>query len=266
LARGASLRFAQHADEHRPEDPVLFAVDQKLCEDAALRVALELSDPVGPVDVGKHQDVEELGAGSRAPRASDALVIGARARPVSWSEATPSTVPRGQHRDRCEGVSSVEVRASYMRRMVGDMTIQRMDNVAIVVDDLDAAVAFFTELGMELEGKGQVEGLFADRTVGLDGVRTDIAMMRTPDGHSKLELTEYHTPAAVGAEPENPPPNTLGLHRVMFAVDDINDTVARLRAHGAELLGEVAQYESSYLLCYLRGPAGIIVALAEQID
>ena len=118
--------------------------------------------------------------------------------------------------------------------MVGDMTIQRMDNVAIVVDDLDAAVAFFTELGMELEGKGQVEGLFADRTVGLDGVRTDIAMMRTPDGHSKLELTEYHTPAAVGAEPENPPPNTLGLHRVMFAVDDINDTVARLRAHGAD--------------------------------
>src|SRR6266568_3087581 len=128
--------------------------------------------------------------------------------------------------------------------MLGDMTIQRMDNVAIVVDDLDAAVAFFTELGMELEGKGQVEGLWADRTVGLDGVRSDIAMMRTPDGHSKLELTKYHTPAAVG---------------------DIEDTVARLRAHGAELLGEVAQYESIFRLCYLRGPAGIIVALAEQI-
>ena len=108
--------------------------------------------------------------------------------------------------------------------MLGDMTIQRMDNVAIVVDDLDAAVAFFTELGMELEGKGQVEGLWADRTVGLDGVRSDIAMMRTPDGHSKLELTKYHTPAAVGADPGNPPPNTLGLHRVMFAVDDIDDT------------------------------------------
>src|SRR5881396_3363431 len=151
------------------------------------------------------------------------------------------------------------------RIMLGDMTIQRMDNVAIVVDDLDAAVAFFTELGMELEGKGQIEGLWADRTVGLDGVRTEIAMMRTPDGHSKLELTRYHTPAAAGAEPENPPPNTLGLHRVMFAVDDINDTIARLRAHGAELLGEVAQYESIFRLCYLRGPAGIIVALAEQI-
>jgi catechol 2,3-dioxygenase-like lactoylglutathione lyase family enzyme len=145
------------------------------------------------------------------------------------------------------------------------MTIQRMDNVAIVVDDLDAAVAFFTELGMELENKDQVEGLFADRTVGLDGVRSDIAMMRTPDGHSKLELTEYLTPPAIVSDLENPPPNTLGLHRVMFAVDDINDTVARLQAHGAELLGEVAQYESMYLLCYLRGPSGIIVALAEQI-
>jgi catechol 2,3-dioxygenase-like lactoylglutathione lyase family enzyme len=145
------------------------------------------------------------------------------------------------------------------------MAIQRMDNVAIVVDDLDSAVAFFTELGMELEGKAQIQGLWADRTVGLDGVRSDIAMMRTPDGHSKLELTKYHTPAAADAGPENPPPNTLGLHRVMFAIDDIYDTVARLRAHGAELLGEVVQYEGIFLLCYVRGPAGIIVALAEQI-
>ena len=149
--------------------------------------------------------------------------------------------------------------------MLGDMTIQRMDNVAIVVEDLDAAVAFFAELGLELDGKGQIEGAFADQTVGLDGVRSEIAMMATPDGHSKLELTKYHTPAAISAEPENPPPNTLGLHRVMFAVDDIDDTIARLRAHGAELLGEVAQYESIFRLCYLRGPAGIIVALAEQI-
>jgi len=141
-----------------------------------------------------------------------------------------------------------------------------MDNVAIIVDDLDAAVAFFTELGMELEGKGQVEGLWADRTVGLDGVRSDIAMMRTPDGHSKLELTEYLTPPAIGAVLENPPPNTLGLHRVMFAVDDIDATVAGLRAHGAELVGEVAQYQDSYRLCYVRGPEGIIVALAEQLS
>jgi catechol 2,3-dioxygenase-like lactoylglutathione lyase family enzyme len=145
------------------------------------------------------------------------------------------------------------------------MTIQRMDNIAIVVDDLDGAVAFFTELGMELADRRPVEGLFADRTVGLDGVRSEIAMMRTPDGHGKLELTKYHAPEAVSAEAASPPPNTLGLHRVMFAVDDINDTINRLRAHGAELLGDVARYEDVFLLCYLRGPAGIIVALAEQI-
>ena len=149
--------------------------------------------------------------------------------------------------------------------MLRDMTIQRMDNVAIVVDDLDAAVAFFTELGMELDGKAQIEGVWADRTVGLDGIRSEIAMMRTPDGHGRLELTTYRTPAALGADPQNPPPNTLGLHRVMFAVDDIDDTIARLRDHGAELLGEVAQYESVYRLCYLRGPSGIIVGLAERI-
>ena len=140
-----------------------------------------------------------------------------------------------------------------------------MDNVGIVVDDLDAAIAFFTELGMELEGRAQIEGLWADRTVGLDGVRSDVAMMRTPDGHGRLELASYHAPATVGIEPPDPPPNTLGLHRVMFAVNDIDETVARLRAHGAELLGEVAQYQDSYRLCYLRGPAGIIVALAEEI-
>jgi len=146
------------------------------------------------------------------------------------------------------------------------MTIQRMDNVGIVVDDLDAAIAFFTELGMEREGEAQIEGLWADRAVGLDGIRSDIVLMRTPDGHSKLELMKYHSPAAIGARPQNPPPNTLGLHRIMFAVDDIDATVARLRPHGAELLGELAQYQDSYRLCYLRGPAGIIVALAEQLS
>ncbi|MEU3170310.1 VOC family protein [Streptosporangium sp. NPDC006930] len=140
-----------------------------------------------------------------------------------------------------------------------------MDNVGIVVDDLEAAIAFFVELGMELESEAQIEGLWADRTVGLDGVRSDIAMMRTPDGHNKLELMKYHAPAAISAGPENPPPNTLGLHRVMFAVDDIDDVVARLGAHGAELLGDLVRYENSYRLCYLRGPGGIIVALAEQL-
>lgn len=140
-----------------------------------------------------------------------------------------------------------------------------MDNVAVVVEDLDAAVAFFTDLGLELEGRSRIEGRFADQTVGLDGVRSEIAMMRTPDGHGKVELTTYHAPVASAAEPRNPPPNTLGLHRIMFAVDDIDATIARLRGHGAELLGEVARYQDMFRLCYLRGPEGIIVALAEQI-
>jgi catechol 2,3-dioxygenase-like lactoylglutathione lyase family enzyme len=145
------------------------------------------------------------------------------------------------------------------------MTIQRMDNVGIVVDDLDAAIAFFTELGLESEGRAQIEGPWADRTVGLDGVRCDIAMMRTPDGHGRLELAKYHSPAPIGAGPHNTPHNTLGMHRVMFAVDDIEDVVARLRTHGAELVGGLARYGDSYRLCYVRGPAGIIVGLAEQL-
>ncbi|MEV0321303.1 VOC family protein [Streptomyces sp. NPDC050658] len=140
-----------------------------------------------------------------------------------------------------------------------------MDNVGIVVDDLAAAVDFFTELGMELEGEAELAGAPVDQMLGLDGVRSAIAMMRTPDGHGKLELTKFHDPAAVTAGPPDPPPNTLGLHRVMFAVDDIDDTIARLRRHGAELLGEVARYENVYRLCNLRGPSGIIVALAERI-
>ena len=145
------------------------------------------------------------------------------------------------------------------------MTIQRMDNVGIVVDDLDAAVAFFTELGMELEGRMPIEGSWAGNVVGLDDMRSEIAMMRIPGAPGRLELAKYHTPKAITPQPEITPANTLGLHRVMFAVDDIKDTVDRLRGHGAELLGEIAQYENMFLLCYLRGPAGIIVALAEQI-
>ena len=145
------------------------------------------------------------------------------------------------------------------------MTIQRMDHVGVVVDDLAAAIAFFVELGMELEGQALVEGNGVDRVNALDGVRVDIAMMRTPDGHGRLELTKFHTPTAVRAEPENALGNTLGLRSVMFAVDDIDAAVAGLRALGAELVGEVAQYEDSYRLCYVRGPEGIIVALAEQL-
>ena len=145
------------------------------------------------------------------------------------------------------------------------MTIQRMDNVGIVVDDLKAAIAFFVELGLELEGETTVEGPWVDRVVGLVGVRNDIAMMRTPDGHGRLELRKFHTPPATTAEP-NAPANTLGYRRVMFAVDDIDDVLARLLAHGAELVGEVVQYEDKYRLCYLRGPEGILVALAEQLS
>ena len=146
------------------------------------------------------------------------------------------------------------------------MTILRMDNVGIVVDDLEAAIAFFVELGMELEGETRIEGRWADRVVGLDGVRVDVAMMRTPDGHGRLELMKFHTPTAVSAEPNNAPAITLGIRRLMFAVDDIEDVLARLRTHGAELVGELEQYEDSYRLCYLRGPEGIIVALAEQLS
>ncbi len=146
------------------------------------------------------------------------------------------------------------------------MTIRRMDNVLIVVDDLEAATAFFAELGMELEGEAPVEGGWVDRVVGLDGVRADIVMMRTPDGHGRVELTKFHTPSAISSEPQNAPANTLGIRRIMFAVDDIEDVIARLRTHGAELVGEVAQYEDSYRLCYVRGPEGIIVALAEQLS
>jgi len=146
------------------------------------------------------------------------------------------------------------------------MTIQRMDNVLIVVDDLEAAKAFFVELGMQLDGETTVEGGWADRVVGLNDVRADIAMMRTPDGHGRVELSKFHTPPAVRAEPATAPANALGIRRIMFAVDDIDDVVARLRRHGAELVGEIAQYEDIYRLCFLRGPEGIIIGLAEQLS
>ena len=145
------------------------------------------------------------------------------------------------------------------------MALQRMDNVLIVVDDLEAAKAFFAELGMELEGETTVEGPWADSVVGLTDVRSDIAMMRTPDGHGGIELAKFHTPPAVRAEPENAPANTLGIRRIMFAVDDIDDVVARLQTHGAELVREIAQYEDFYRLCFVRGPEGILIGLAEQL-
>ncbi len=145
------------------------------------------------------------------------------------------------------------------------MTLQRMDNVLIVVEDLGAATAFFAELGMELEGETQVEGPFVDSTVGLSGVRADITMMRAPDG-GRVELTRFHTPPAVRVGPANAPANALGIRRIMFAVEGIDDVVARLRNHGAELVGEMAQYEDFYRLCFVRGPEGIIIGLSERLS
>ena len=145
------------------------------------------------------------------------------------------------------------------------MTIKRMDHVSIIVDDLPAAIAFFTALGMTLRGRMPVEGPWVDRLNGLEGVQVDIAMMRTPDGHSQVELTRFRHPALVDATPAVAPPNTLGLRQIMFAVEDLDGTLARLRAHGAEPIGDLVQYEDKYRLCYLRGPAGIIVALAEEL-
>ena len=145
------------------------------------------------------------------------------------------------------------------------MTLQRMDNVLIVVDDLEAAKAFFVELGMELEGETTVEGPSVDRLIGLQNVRATLALMRTPDGHGRIELDKFHTPEAIRTGPEKAPVNELGIRRIMLSVDDIDEMVARLLAHGAELVGDVVQYEETYRLAYIRGPEGIIVGLSEQL-
>jgi catechol 2,3-dioxygenase-like lactoylglutathione lyase family enzyme len=139
-----------------------------------------------------------------------------------------------------------------------------MDNVGIVVESLDAAISFFAELGLELEGRATIEGEWAGRVTGLGDQRVEVAMMRTPDGHSRLELSRFLTPPAV-ADHRNAPVNALGYLRIMFAVDDIDDTLARLRKRGAQVVGEVVQYEDSYRLCYIRGPEGLLIGLAEQI-
>jgi catechol 2,3-dioxygenase-like lactoylglutathione lyase family enzyme len=144
------------------------------------------------------------------------------------------------------------------------MTVQRMDHVGIVVDDLADAMAFFIELGLELQGEAPVEGDWVDRIVGLDGVRAQIAMLQTPDGHGRLELTKFHTPPTDGGH-QHAPANAAGIRHVAFAVDDIDAVLARLQARGAELVGELGRYQDKYRLCYVRGPAGVIVELAEQI-
>jgi catechol 2,3-dioxygenase-like lactoylglutathione lyase family enzyme len=144
------------------------------------------------------------------------------------------------------------------------MAVKRMDNVGIVVEDIDAAIAFFKELGLELEGRAPIEGEWAGRITGLPGQRVEIAMMRTPDGHSRLELSRFLAPA-VAADHRRAPVNALGYLRVMFAVDDLDDTLARLRPHGMELVGDVVDYANVYRLCYIRGPEGILLGLAQEL-
>jgi catechol 2,3-dioxygenase-like lactoylglutathione lyase family enzyme len=144
------------------------------------------------------------------------------------------------------------------------MTIKRMDNVGIVVESLDTAIAFFAELGLELEGRGTIEGEWAGRVTGLGDQRVEVAMMRTPDGHSRLELSRFLAPA-VAADHRNAPVNALGYLRVMFAVDDLDDTLARIARHGAQLVGDVVNYQDVYRLCYVRGPEGLLVGLAEEL-
>jgi catechol 2,3-dioxygenase-like lactoylglutathione lyase family enzyme len=144
------------------------------------------------------------------------------------------------------------------------MTLKRMDNVGIVVESLDAAIAFFAELGLKLEGRAMIEGEWAGRVTGLGNQRVEIAMLVTPDGHSRLELSRFLAPPVV-ADHRNAPVNALGYLRVMFTVDDIDDTLARLREHGAQLVGEVVQYEDVYRLCYIRGPEGLLIGLAEEL-
>jgi catechol 2,3-dioxygenase-like lactoylglutathione lyase family enzyme len=145
------------------------------------------------------------------------------------------------------------------------MTLVRMDNVLIVVEDMDRAIAFFGELGMELEGRTIVEGPTVDRVIGLEGARSDIATMKTPDGHGRIELDQFHRPTAIRVGPVDTPVNTLGIRRIMFAVDDIDEVLARLLTHDAELMGEVMQYGDTYRLCYVRGPEGIVIGLAQSL-
>ena len=141
----------------------------------------------------------------------------------------------------------------------------KLDHVSVVVEDLDAAVAFFSALGMTVAGEAPISGAWVDRINGIKGIKVDIVMMRAPDGQGQLELTKFHRPKLVALKPVVAPPNALGLRSIMFNVTSVDDTLARLRPHGAELVGEVAQYEDIYRLCYVRGPAGIIVALAEEL-
>ena len=170
---------------------------------------------------------------------------------------------RGEHIDQFAVPPDVDTGRADRLTLRG-MTIYRMDHAGVVVEDLAAAVAFFVELGLELEGEAAVEGEWVDQLVGLDGVRADIAFVRTPDGHGRVELSTFHTPVATSSAPRAPV-NTPGIPRLTFVVDAVDDVLDRLRAHGAELVGEVAQYGDIYRYCYVRGPDGIIIGLVEEL-
>ena len=207
----------------------------------------------------------------RAPTSTGLTSIGTSRSLAAWLRPHLPALPRlttlttSNSRERSAWTAWTAAHGLCYLCYTRDMTIKRLDHVSVVVDDLAAAIAFFTALGMTIEGEAPVEGPWVDRINALENVQVNIVMMRTPDGHGRLELTKFRNPKLVEIEPAIAPPNTLGLRSVMFTVESVDDTVARLRADGAELVGEVAQYEDKYRLCYMRGPAGIIVALAEEL-
>src|SRR6187455_2512916 len=194
------------------------------------------------------------------------MLVGARAGRVSRNIGASHLLARGQGRS-WPGSTSSDIPArlgDLALRKNGSVALQRMDNVGIVVESLDAAISFFADLGLELEGRAMIEGDWSGRVTGLRDQRVEIAMMRMPDGHGRIELSRFLAPRVV-EDHRNAPVNALGYLRVMFAVDDLDDTLARLREHGAELVDEVVRYDDTYRLCYVRGPEGILIGLAEQI-
>jgi len=228
-------------------------------------------EPVNGGSVGcgeRHMNGSGRGFPFRDPEISTALD----------GEPRPQRALHYLHSERLEGLLVEGAAASFVtysqgqvvderkrhRTRVGRVTLQRMDNVGIVVESLDAAISFFTELGLELEGRYMIEGDWSGRVTGLRDQRVEVAMMRMPDGHGRIELSRFLTPSPV-ADHRNAPVNALGYLRVMFAVDDLDETLARLREHGAQLVDEVVQYEDVYRLCYVRGPEGILIGLAEQL-
>ena len=226
-----------------------------LAAEATLRSAHRATRDARRADPVGLREPRSGAAGQLPRRCADGAVAGAGAADSGRARRVDRGTRRGHRR------SAARVGETY----TGHMTLLRMDNVLVVVEDLDAAIAFFLELGMELEGRMELEGEWVDRVIGIDGAKDEIAMLRTPDGHNRLELTQFERPAAVGPNPKDLPVNALGYRRIMFSVDDLDDTLARLRTHGAELVRDIVQYEDVYRLCFIHGPAGIIIGLAQPL-